>query len=101
MFNKCDKTDEELIINNKYDANVCISAKYNKNTDKLITAISEVAPGRKQRVRAIIPYSEGSLVNELHEHEKVISEEYSENGTVMELMVDAVMYERIKEYIDV
>ena len=101
VFNKCDKTDEELIINNKYDANVCISAKYNKNTDKLITAISEVAPGRKQRVRAIIPYSEGSLVNELHEHEKVISEEYSENGTVMELMVDAVMYERIKEYIDV
>ncbi len=101
VFNKCDKTDEELIINNKYDANVCISAKYNKNTDKLITAISEVAPGHKQRVRAIIPYSEGSLVNELHEHEKVISEEYSENGTVMELMVDAVMYERIKEYIDV
>ena len=101
VFNKCDKTDEELIINNKYDANVCISAKYNKNTDKLIMAISEVAPGRKQRVRAIIPYSEGSLVNELHEHEKVISEEYSENGTVMELMVDAVMYERIKEYIDV
>ena len=40
-------------------------------------------------------------MNELHEHEKVISEEYSENGTVMELMVDAVMYERIKEYIDV
>ena len=101
VFNKCDKTDEELIINNKYDANVCISAKYNKNTDKLIMAISEVAPGRKQRVRAIIPYSEGSLVNELNEHEKVISEEYSENGTVMELMVDAVMYERIKEYIDV
>lgn len=101
VFNKCDKTEEEPIINNSYNANVCISAKYNKNIDKLINAISEVAPGKKKRVKATIPYSEGSLVNELHEYEKVISEEYSENGTVMELMVDAVMYERIKEYIDV
>ena len=101
VFNKCDKLEVEPIINNSYDANVCISAKYNQNTAVLINIIADIAPGRKQRVRAIIPYSKGSLVNELHEHEKVISEEYSEQGTVMELMVDAVMYERIKEYIDV
>ena len=30
---------------------------------------------------------------------KVISEEYGENGTVMELMVDAKMYDKIREYI--
>ena len=38
-------------------------------------------------------------MNELHENQKVISEEYGENGTVMELMVDAKMYEKIREYI--
>ncbi len=38
-------------------------------------------------------------MNELHENQKVISEEYGENGTVMELMVDAQMYDKIREYI--
>lgn len=101
VFNKCDKLDILPVINNKYDKNVFISAKNNENTDKLICAISETAPGRKQRVRAVIPYSRGDLVNDLHETEKVLSEEYGSEGTVMELMVDSRMYERIKEYIDV
>ena len=38
-------------------------------------------------------------MNELHETQKVISEEYGDNGTVMELMVDARMYDRIREYV--
>ncbi len=101
VFNKCDKLDAPPIVSSNYDKNVFISAKSGENTDKLIEAIADTAPGKKVRVRAVIPYSEGALVNELHESEKVISEEYSENGTVMEMLVDARMYERIKEYTDV
>lgn len=99
VFNKCDKLDEYPIANLKGDKCVYISAKHKKNIDKLIEAIAETAPGRKQRVKACIPYSEGALVNLLHETQKVISEEYGENGTVMELMVDAAMYDKIREYI--
>lgn len=101
IFNKCDKLDMIPVINNSYDENVFISAKHNENIDELIKAISDTAPGKKHRVRAVIPYSEGAVVNELHEKEKVLSEEYSGEGIVMELLVDAQMYERIKEYIDV
>ncbi len=101
VFNKCDKLDASPIVSSNYDKNVFISAKSGENTDKLIEAIADTAPGKKVRVRAVIPYSEGALVNELHESEKVISEEYSESGTVMEMLVDARMYERIKEYTDV
>lgn len=101
VFNKCDKLDAPPIVSSNYDKNVFISAKSGENTDKLIEAIADTAPGKKVRVRAVIPYSEGALVNELHESEKVISEEYSESGTVMEMLVDARMYERIKEYTDV
>jgi GTP-binding protein HflX len=101
VFNKCDKLDTLPIINNKYNKNVFISAKNNENIDELIRAISDTAPGKKRKVKAVIPYSEGSLVNELHEKEKVLSEEYGSDGTIMELLVDAQMYERIKEYINV
>ncbi|MGN0107381.1 MAG: GTPase HflX [Hominilimicola sp.] len=99
VFNKCDKLGEYPIANLKNDKCVYISAKHKRNIDKLIEAIAEVAPGRKQRVKACIPYSEGALVSALHETQKVMREEYGENGTVMELMVDAQMYDKIREYI--
>ena len=99
VFNKCDRLEDYPITNLKSDKCVYISAKHRTNIDKLIEAIADTAPGKKQKVKACIPYSAGSIVNELHENQKVISEEYGENGTVMELMVDAKMYDKIREYI--
>ena len=99
VFNKCDRLEDYPITNLKSDKCVYISAKHRTNIDKLIEAIADTAPGKKQKVKACIPYSAGSIVNELHENQKVISEEYGENGTVMELMVDAQMYDKIREYI--
>lgn len=99
VFNKCDRLEEYPVTAIKNDKAVYISAKNKININKLIEAVAEVAPGRKQRVNACIPYSEGALVSRLHETQKVISEDYGEKGTVMELMVDASMYEKIREYI--
>lgn len=95
VYNKMDKLDALTVIPND---GIIISAKHNKNIDVLLKAILETAPGKKQKVKACIPYNEGALVSELHKNQKVISEEYSDNGTVMELLVDKEMYERIKEY---
>ena len=100
MDNQITVVEQDYPITNlKSDKCVYISAKHRTNIDKLIEAIADTAPGKKQKVKACIPYSAGSLVNELHENQKVISEEYGENGTVMELMVDAQMYDKIREYI--
>lgn len=99
VFNKCDKLSEYPVSAIKSDRAVYISAKTGTNIDKLIEAIAETAPGRKQRVRVCIPYSEGGLVNKLHETQKVISEEYAQDGTLMDLKVDADMYDRIREYV--
>lgn len=101
VFNKCDRIAEKPALLTGYDENVFISAKSGENLDKLITAIANIAPGKRQRVKAVIPYSEGGLVSELHQNQKVISEEYGADGTIMELMVDRAMYERIRKYTDV
>lgn len=98
VFNKCDKLDETPVAAIKSDKRVYISAKNKTNIPELILALADTAPGKKRYVRVCIPYSEGALVSALHESEKVISEEYGERGTVMELMVDAKMYARIREY---
>ena len=83
----------------KANKSVYISARYGKQIDTLIDAIAKTAPGRKRRVKVCIPYSEGSLVNLLHDTQKVDSESYGEKGTVMELRVDAETYVKIKKYL--
>lgn len=98
VFNKCDKLDETPVAAIKSDKRVYISAKNKTNIQDLVDALADAAPGKKQYVRVCIPYSEGALVSALHESEKVISEEYGERGTVMELMVDAKMYAVIRKY---
>ncbi len=100
VFNKCDMVKEKPPVTVNADSRVFISAVNGTNIDGLIDAIAKAAPGRKKHVRAILPYSEGALVSALHETQKVISEEYSGNGTVMELLVDAEMYGRIREYVE-
>ncbi len=99
VFNKCDKLSEEPVGKPDYEKNVFISAKKRININELLAAIADTAPGKKRKIRVCIPYSEGSLVNELHSGQKVLSEEYAAEGTVMELMADAAMYERIKQYV--
>ncbi|MBQ3471010.1 MAG: hypothetical protein IJH17_01355, partial [Clostridia bacterium] len=99
VFNKCDLTMGKAAATPKANKSVYISARYGKQIDTLIDAIARVAPGRKRRVKVCIPYSEGSLVNELHDTQKVDSQEHGDKGTVMELRVDAEMYEKIRQYL--
>lgn len=99
VFNKCDLTMGKAAASPKSNRNVYISARYGKQIDTLIDAISRTAPGRKRRVKVCIPYSEGSLVNLLHDTQKVDNEEYSDKGTLMDLRVDAETYEKIKQYL--
>ena len=99
VFNKCDSEADEPIIFNSYDENVCISAKNGRNTDKLMEAISKVAPGAKKRIKVCIPYSDGAAVNMLHETQKVLSEDYGEQGSIIEVLADSSAYERIKDYV--
>ncbi len=96
VYNKCDKADIDEI--NSSDA-VLISAKYKKGLDKLIWTIGEVAPGKKQEITVCIPYSEGSLVSDLHNSQKVLSEDYTENGTKLTLLADSITYNKLREYI--
>ena len=61
--------------------------------------IADIAPGKKQKVKACIPYNMGAVVSELHQSQKILSEEYVAEGTLVEMLVDDVMYERIKQYV--
>lgn len=100
VYNKCDKAGEtDISYIRENSINVFISAKYKKGLDKLINAVAEQAPGKKRELKICIPYSEGALVNELHDTQKVLSSEYTETGTQMVLLADKVTYDKLRKYI--
>lgn len=100
VYNKCDKNGEpEFFEKRDLSVGVSISAKYKKGLDKLILAIANQAPGKKQEISVCIPYSKGNLVNELHETQKVLKSEYTEIGTQMVLLADSITYNKLREYI--
>jgi GTP-binding protein HflX len=98
VYNKCDKIEEKPQMLEKYDKTVYISAKSGDGLDDLMNAISDVSPGKKRRIEICIPYNEGALVNEIHEKHKVLSEEYTSEGTLMTILADSAIYERVKIY---
>lgn len=102
VLNKCDMLDSDTFAPLNItgaDTAVRISAKTGEGIDKLLEAVADTAPGKKQKFTVCIPYSEGALVSSLHEKEKVISEDYTENGTKMTILADAKLYQRLREFI--
>ena len=83
-----------------YQRNVCISAKHKTGIDELINALSEEAPGKKQEYTMLIPYSDGSILNTIHNSQKVLSENYTSNGTELKVLLNDESYAKFKEYIN-
>ncbi len=99
VFNKCDVIENTNIRpKGKYDDFVFVSAKTGENIDKLKEKLDQYLPGKKKKVKLLIPYTNSSLSSRLHSEKGFIKEEFTENGTVLELMCDDILYSLIKEY---
>ena len=97
VFNKTDLTDGDFAC--RRENSIGISAKTGENTDKLIDLISDIAPHKKQEMRVLIPYEKGALVNDLHNNQKILEEEYLADGIRITLLADKITYGRLKTYI--
>ncbi len=99
VYNKTDLLDDKSVFAADETNSVGISAKTGENLDRLIELISETAPGKKQEMTVLIPFSCGKIVNELHENQKILSEEYLPEGVKMTLLADKITYAKLKNYI--
>lgn len=81
------------------EISVGISVKEKTGISGLLELIGEVCPGKKKEICVLIPYTEGALVSRLHRDQKILEEEYVENGTKLKLLADSATYGTLKEYI--
>lgn len=78
---------------------VYISAKTGEGLDKLLEILDNITPGKLKKVKMLIPYNKGTILSELHAEGNVESENYTAEGTEIEVKVSAENYRRLKDYI--
>lgn len=98
-FNKIDLLEEQSSVIPVAGAeNVFISAKYDRNIDRLIDLIKNKIFSDMVRVQMVIPYTRGDISSYLCERARVLAVEYKENGTWFDAELKAADYQRLKEY---
>lgn len=96
VLNKADLVD---IPKQSDFENVWISAKHGDGLDQLLQAIMHGLPQTAKRMKLCIPYTEGSFLQLLREEGKVFSEEYTADGTLVDIMVDVKRQKKAQEFI--
>ncbi|MBE6851693.1 MAG: GTPase HflX [Ruminococcus sp.] len=79
--------------------NVWISAKHGDGLDHLMTAIVRGLPETAMRMKLCIPYSEGGFLQLLRDEGKLFSEEYTADGTLVDIMVDVKRQKKAREFL--
>lgn len=98
VMNKCDKAGDiyNLI---PFGKTVMISALHQKNFDMLLSAIADCLPEKCTRVQMLIPFKNGSVLNDIRNNGKIYKEEYTADGTQIDAVMPVSLAEKHKEYI--
>lgn len=96
VLNKCDKAGE--LDFDFFKDSVKISALTGEGIDELLDAIAKALPQNRKRIKVLLPFDKLSLAKVVREG-IVHSEEYTENGLVLDATIDVVDYKRISDYV--
>lgn len=98
VLNKCDLVPSILdfpLIGNS----VHVSAKTGYGIEELLQKINDSLPKKRQKVKLLIPFTQGRIANELRKYGVVLSEEYTADGLEVSAVLEIAYLETIKEYI--
>lgn len=77
---------------------VAISAKHHQGFERLLKCIAENLPETAKRMKLLIPYDKTSLIGKIRLEGKIFSEEYTENGTLIDALVDKKLISQTEQY---
>ena len=89
VFNKVDLLDTEAkaALTCRYPLAVFISAQKGEGIDELISRIGAAASAADELMSVHVPYDRGDLVSMAHERCQILSEQYDDRGTIIEMLV--------------
>lgn len=74
---------------------ILISAKDGRGLDRLQMEISRRIAAMRHRVELLIPYDKGNVLSLIHSKGQVLAQEYTSEGTKLDCLVDATLYQRL------
>lgn len=95
VLNKCDLITEHIPED---DSTVKISAKNSQGIDRLLRVIAANLPETAKRMKLLLPYDKAGYTAKLRENGKVFSEEYTENGVLVDALVDQMLISQMEQY---
>lgn len=102
VFNKCDLAHGDSAAVFPFAdgrESVKISAKTGEGLDELLLAVQNALPHKRARTKLLIPFDKGSLVSRVRENGVVHSEEYTPDGTLLDITLDLELMDIAGEYI--
>ncbi len=98
-INKADVALPEVLMQllREEQNSFAFSARTGFGLDTLIKAIETSLPKPRIEITATIPFSRGDLVSAIHERGEIISETYSESGTLIHAFVDGTIARKLEE----
>lgn len=78
---------------------VAISASQGKNLNALLKGIEAALDHARHRVKLLLPYTMGGMVQTLHDGAKVLSVDYSAQGIEIEAILDEILFGKLKDYV--
>ena len=97
VLNKCDLVPyiDELASG---ENTVKISARKGEGIPAMLEAVAAALPASAVKMKLLIPYYEGGLLNEIRYEGKVFSEKYTNEGTLIDALVDMKLYSKVERY---
>ncbi len=101
VINVMNKADAALNIDTVFedDNTVIISARNKLGFDRLLDVIVKNLPETAKRMKLLIPYDITAFINKIRIEGKIFSEEYTENGTLIDALVDVKLVKEAEKYI--
>lgn len=98
VMNKLDVAlDPETVFED--DNTVLISAREQLGFDKLLDAIVKNLPVTARRMKLLIPYANSGFLGKIREDGKIFSEEFVENGTLTDALVDVKLIKEAEQFL--
>lgn len=95
ILNKCDKLPYDVHTD---EASVKISAKTGEGLEEMLLKITKLLPESSKKMKLLFPYEKAGIIAQIRQSGKILSEDFTENGVIIEALVDVKLFKTVEEY---
>jgi GTP-binding protein HflX len=91
VFNKSDLIDDSqrLVLRGLEPKAIFASARTGEGIEEILAAIARTLPAPSIELDLLVPYDRGDVISSLHDHARIVSTDYEEDGTRISVLVTA------------